>query len=216
MHDVLAAALGAAARVSAQSSLAGNSPTVLVAVRQEDLAEGRGTAATFTGDAFAAPAPVSIDAARQLACAGAIQRVVLDDLGAVVGLGSAERCFTGQQRRAIVLRDGGCVIPGCHVPASWCEVHHVTAHADGGSTHTDNGCLLCWFHHRTIETSGWEIRMRDGVPEVRAPEWLATLTRAGPPEPADREWRRAVGSPTRFLDALRNRLPHGWGQERTG
>jgi hypothetical protein len=202
MHDVLASALGAAARVADQRSLAGNSPTVLVAVRQSDLANGRGTAAAFTGDAFGAPAAISIDAARQLACAGAVQRVALDDLGAVVGLGSAERCFTGQQRRAIALRDGGCVIPGCHVPASWCEVHHVTPHAAEGDTHVDNGCLLCWFHHRTIETSGWDIRMRSGVPQVRAPAWLRAPSRPGSDQPDDDGWRRATGSPTRFLEML--------------
>jgi len=202
MHDVLASALGAAARVADQSSLAGNSPTVLVAVRQSDLTSGRGSAAAFTGDTFGAPTPISLDAARQLACAGAIQRVALDDLGAVIGLGSAERCFTGQQRRAIALRDGGCVIPGCHVPASWCEVHHVTPYAeDPSGTHVDNGVLLCWFHHRTIETSGWEIRMRGGVPEVRPPTWLRRLA----PAVGDRGggWQRAAGSPTRFLEALR-------------
>jgi hypothetical protein len=202
MHDVLASALGAAARVADQRSLAGNSPTVLVAVRQSDLENGRGTAAAFTGDAFGAPAAISIDAARQLACAGAVQRVALDDLGAVVGLGSAERCFTGQQRRAIALRDGGCVIPGCHVPASWCEVHHVTPHAAEGDTHVDNGCLLCWFHHRTIETSGWDIRMRSGVPQVRAPAWLRAPSRPGSDQPDDDGWRRATGSPTRFLEML--------------
>jgi len=32
--------------------------------------------------------------------------------------------------------------------------------------------MLCWHHHRTIETSGWEIRMRDGTPEVRPPTWI--------------------------------------------
>ena len=212
LHDILASALGAAARVADQSSLAGNSPTVLVAVRQTDLEQGRGSAVAFTGDAFGAPAPISVDAARQLACSGAVQRVALNDLGAVVGLGSAERCFTGQQRRAIALRDGGCVIPGCHVPASWCEVHHVTPYAeDPGGTHVENGCLLCWFHHRTIESSGWEIRMRAGVPEVRPPAWLRGLTGSGPGRAADDGWQRATGSPTRFLDAL-----HGDSLARSG
>lgn len=28
------------------------------------------------------------------------------------------------------------------------------------------------YHHRTIETSGWEIRMIDGVPQVRPPTWI--------------------------------------------
>jgi hypothetical protein len=72
------------------------------------------------------------------------------------------------------------VIPGCTTPASWCEVHHVIEYANGGPTHTDNGVLLCWYHHRSIDTNGWHVRMNDGVPETRAPGWL---------DP-DRPWRR--------------------------
>jgi hypothetical protein len=209
MHDVLAMALGAAARVADQRSVAGNSPTVLVSVRQSDLQARRGTGATFDGDRFGGPLPMSMAAITQLACSGATQRVALDDLGAIVGLWSPERCFTGQQRRAIALRDGGCIIPGCQVPAGWCEVHHITPHKDDpDGTHTSNGCLLCWYHHRTIETSGWDIRIRNGTPEVRPPAWLRSLTRAGPPTTTtnntdtDDGWQPATGSPTRILDAL--------------
>ncbi|WP_420827188.1 hypothetical protein [Cryobacterium roopkundense] len=38
-----------------------------------------------------------------------------------------------------------------------------------GKTDIDNGCLLCWYHHATIDTSGWQIRMVRGRPEVRGP-----------------------------------------------
>jgi hypothetical protein len=31
---------------------------------------------------------------------------------------------------------------------------------------------LCWFHHRTLETSGWAFRMVNGLPEVKYPPWL--------------------------------------------
>jgi len=211
LHDILAMALGAAARVANQSSLAGNSPTVVVAVRQSDLEAGRGAGATLVGGGFGGPLPLSVGATRQLACSGSVQHIALDDLGAVVGLWSAERCFTGPQRRAIALRDGGCIIPGCQVPAGWCEVHHITPHKDDPEgTHTSNGCLLCWYHHRTIETSGWQIRVRNGIPEVRAPAWLRSLTRAGPPgngtdDTDDGGWQRATGSPTRILDTLGSR-----------
>ena len=43
--------------------------------------------------------------------------------------------------------------------------------ARGGPTHTDNGVMLCWFHHRTLDSSGWKVRMNRGVPEVRGPYW---------------------------------------------
>ena len=107
--------------------------------------------------------------------------------GRIIALGSPERCFTPHQRRAITLRDGGCLIPGCSVPAAWCEIHHVIPDAHGGPTHPDNGVLLCWFHHRTIDTSGWGIRMLRGVPHIRPPAWL---------DPGG-GWRPVTKSPTR-------------------
>lgn len=166
LHDVLANAIVVAARAADAPSVAGAPPTLVVTVRQEDLASDRGIA-------WADDTPVQLAVARHVACAGAVERVVLGQGGRVVGLRSEERCFTAQQRRAIAVRDGTCVIPGCHVPAGWCEVHHVTPHAlDPTGTHTDNGVLLCWFHHRTLDTSGWEVRMRGGLPEVRPPGWL--------------------------------------------
>ena len=102
-------------------------------------------------------------------CTGGTQTVVFDDDGRIIELGSPERCFTPHQRRAITLRDGGCLIPGCSVPAAWCEIHHVIPDAEGGPTHPDNGVLLCWFHHRTIDSSGWGIQMLRGVPHIRPP-----------------------------------------------
>jgi hypothetical protein len=137
-------------------------------------------------------APVSLATVRQFICAGGIQTVTLNDAGRVISLGSEQRCFTGQQRRAITVRDGGCLIPGCGIPAAWCEIHHVAEAARGGPTHTDNGALLCWFHHRTIDTSGWQIRIRHGVPQVKAPNWIHI----------NAPWRPVTRSPTRLHNAL--------------
>src|SRR5690606_11828880 len=105
---------------------------------------------------------------------------------------TTDRIFNAHQRRAILLRDGGCIIPGCTVPAAWCEIHHVHEYARGGPTHTDNGVALCWHHHRTIDTNGWSIRMRDGTPEVRAPHhWDASGRWRPAGDAARRPLRRA-------------------------
>ncbi|MFB9308647.1 5-methylcytosine-specific restriction protein A [Agromyces hippuratus] len=189
-HDVVAAIIATAARSGEHPTIGGAAPTVLVSVRAADLAAGRGVA-----HAEGVEIPVSMRAARQLICTGGTQQVTFDGVGRVVGLGSPERCFTPHQRRAITLRDGGCLIPGCSVPAAWCEIHHVVPDVDGGPTHTDNGVLLCWFHHRTIETSGWGIRMVGGVPQVRPPAWL---DRGG-------GWRQVTKSPTRLADRVERR-----------
>ncbi|MFJ4223224.1 hypothetical protein [Microbacterium sp. NPDC089695] len=47
----------------------------------------------------------------------------------------------------------------------------MTEHSRGGPTHTDNGVPLCWWHHRSLGGSGWEIRMNGGLPQVRGPAW---------------------------------------------
>jgi 5-methylcytosine-specific restriction protein A len=183
LHDVLATIVAVAARAADAPSVAGNAPTLVVVARAEDVEAGRGAARTEDG------APLSIALARQVACAGAVQRVTVDESGRVVGIWAPDRCFTGAQRRAIATRDRGCVIPGCHVPVAWCEVHHVTPHADDpDGTHTDNGVLLCWHHHRTLDSSGWAVRMVDGIPWTRPPTWL---------DPSGRWTRHSPGPPLR-------------------
>lgn len=177
-HDALAAALGIAARHDDMPRLGGGAPTLVVTVGAEDYATGRGWARVEGVET-----PVSTRVAAHTACGGTVQRVVLGAGGRIVGLGSSDRIFTPAQRRAIGVRDGECLIPGCHVPAAWCEIHHVTEHAHGGPTHTDNGVALCWHHHRTLDTSGWQIRMRGGVPQVRGPAWWDPRRRWRMPRP---------------------------------
>lgn len=190
-HDALAVLLTAAAASGELPTLGGAAPTLVVQVREEDLAAGRGYA-HLPGD----DQPVPIALARHVACSGAVQRVVLADDGRIVSIGTLERIFNHHQRRAITLRDGGCVIPGCHVPPQWCEIHHVIEHSKGGPTRTGNGVLLCWFHHRTIDTGGWQIRMIDGVPHIKGPYWWD----------AHVKWRPATKSPTRRRDQIALRI----------
>jgi hypothetical protein len=181
-HDVFAAVLDAASRSAELPTIGGAFPTVLVSVGADELASGSGA-----GWIDGIEEPVSIDAVKQFACTGGVQKGYFAPDGRLLALGSPERGFTPQQRRGITLRDGGCLIPGCTIPAGWCEVHHVEEYSRGGPTHTDNGVLLCWHHHHTIETSGWEIQMRTGVPYVRPPVWIDR----------EREWRRATKARTR-------------------
>ena len=190
-HDALAVLLTAAAASGALPTLGGAAPTLVVSVREEDLAAGRGYAHLPGVDE-----PISLAAARHIACTGAVQRVVSGADGRIVSIETFDRLFNHYQRRAITLRDGGCLIPGCHVPPQWCEIHHVEEHSRGGPTHTDNGVLLCWFHHRTIDSGGWRIRIIDGVAHVRGPSWWDS--------PA--KWRPATKSPTRRRDAIALRM----------
>jgi hypothetical protein len=179
-HDALAMIFAIAARHNEMPTLGGSAPVLVVNVDATDLTAhsagagfgstsrsgGAGGWATIPGSG--AHVPVSV--AAHVGCVGTIQRVLFDE-GRIIGITTTDRVFTVHQRRAIVARDRECLIPGCHVPASWCEIHHVTEHARGGPTHTDNGVPLCWWHHRSLGASGWEIRMEGGVPQVRGPSW---------------------------------------------
>jgi hypothetical protein len=189
-HDALASALSVAASSGLLPTIGGAAPTLVVSVREEDAQCGEGYA-----HAQGCDMPLGMAAALHVGCAGVIQRVTLGDNGRILRLGTEERVFNRHQRRAIALRDGGCIIPGCGVPAGWCEVHHVLEHVNGGPTHTDNGVLLCWFHHRFIDFVGWKIRMNHGVPEVRAPGWCDATLR----------WRPVTTSKTRLQDAILRR-----------
>ncbi|GAA4478583.1 hypothetical protein GCM10023171_02870 [Microbacterium panaciterrae] len=165
-HDAFAAILTTAAATGGFPTLGGAAPTLVVSVTAADYAAGTGRA-FVEGTGWDVP----ITVARHTACAGGIQRVLFDEHGQIVSIGTTGRIFNAAQRRAITLRDRECVIPGCHIPATWCEIHHVHEWAQGGPTHTSNGVTLCWNHHRTLDTSGWQIRMHHGVPEIRGPHW---------------------------------------------
>jgi len=168
-HDAFAAAIGVAARHASMPTVAGAAPTLVVTIDAKDLADGTGWAMLpgAHGHPFGhTPARV----AAQTGCTGTIHRVIMDE-GRIIALSTTQRVFTAHQRQAIIARDRECLIPGCHTPATWCEIHHVTEHARGGPTHTDNGVPLCYFHHRSLDGSGWEIRMTAGIPQIRGPAW---------------------------------------------
>ncbi|WP_449406970.1 DUF222 domain-containing protein [Microbacterium maritypicum] len=204
-HDAFAAALAIAARHKDMPSLGGAAPTLVVTMDVHDLERGEGRG-LLPGAHGQTQGSVPARVAAQTGCTGTIQRVLLDD-GRIVGISSTERVFTVHQRRAIVARDKECLIPGCHVPAGWCEIHHVVEHARGGPTDTDNGVPLCWWHHRSLDGSGWEIRMHGGVPQVRGPAWWdpdqlwrtpllsAMRTSARRRRPGKRSRTRAVAQP---------------------
>jgi hypothetical protein len=92
-----------------------------------------------------------------LACDAEIARVVLGPAGEVLDLGRTSRLPSPAQRRALAVRDGGCVFPGCDRPPGWCQAHHRRHWVDGGRTDLGNLLLLCAFHHRLIHEGQWRL-----------------------------------------------------------
>ncbi len=66
---------------------------------------------------------------------------------------------TNSRRRALTVRDGGCVFPGCNAPAAWCDAHHVNHFEDGGPTDLNNLALLCRHHHGITHRTGWTMKI---------------------------------------------------------
>jgi hypothetical protein len=97
--------------------------------------------------------------------------VVLNDAGGVMAYGRARRLATPAQRRALAARDGGCVRPGCSVPADWAEVHHSRPWRDGGTTDIATQALVCPADHDALDR-GASIVMIDGVPHWIDPPYL--------------------------------------------
>lgn len=108
--------------------------------------------------------PVNASTIRKLACDADIIPLVLGGEGQILDIGRASRVFPPHVRKAITVRDGGCAFPGCTMPAPWCEAHHINYWSQGGSTGTDNGTLLCSFHHHLIHKEQWAIQVREKIP----------------------------------------------------
>jgi hypothetical protein len=87
---------------------------------------------------------------RRLACDAEILPAVLGTDGQLLDLGRATRLATPAQRQALWHRDGGCSWPGCSIPATWCDAHHVVHWCRGGATDLTNLALLCGRHHTVV------------------------------------------------------------------
>lgn len=73
--------------------------------------------------------------------------------GALVGMDSRRREFTGLLRRMIVVRDDTCRTPYCDAPIR--HIDHATPHRDGGATGFANASGLCAGCNYAKENPGW-------------------------------------------------------------
>ena len=134
-------------------------PTMLVFINEATLygrLDHAGIATTVDGTR------ISAAEARRLACTADLLPVVLGGDGAVLDIGRAARHASAAQWKALLARDGACVVAGCHAAPSWCDAHHCVQWEVGGHTALDNLCLLCAHHHRMLHRNGWTARVTGG------------------------------------------------------
>jgi hypothetical protein len=99
--------------------------------------------------------PVPSETARRIACDAVVTPVLVSPDGQPLSMGRARRLVRGPQRRALVLRDRGCVL--CGRPPSWCSGHHRRHWVDGGPTDLPNLALLCNRCHFKVHEGGWKL-----------------------------------------------------------
>jgi len=133
------------------------------------------------------PPRLTPEAVRRLA-SDADLRFLLTDGGRVLGVASPTPVIPSSVRAAVQARDQGCRFPGCSVPVTWTDLHHVVPRASDGWTVVHNLVALCRRHHVAVTEGRWRLKMtEDGVVTVRRGRRLATsdppLAGRAPPGP---------------------------------
>jgi hypothetical protein len=160
-----AALLEMARRATAADDHKPSARPLLIIKADLEALEAKAGRAAITDDGTV----ITGEALRRLACDARISRVITDGPSEILDVGRESRTATAAQRRALLVRDGGCVFPGCDRPPGWCEAHHIRWWDDGGTTDLDNLCLLCSYHHHQIHKGNFNA--------TRNPDGTITFTR---------------------------------------
>ena len=107
---------------------------------------------------------------RRMACDAEIIPTVLNSKGRVIDVGRRTRRVSEALRCVLIARDGGCVWPGCDVPPSRCDAHHIKHWANGGLTNADNLALLCHRHHILLHEGRHRLKRVDDAWVVLKPD----------------------------------------------
>ena len=93
-----------------------------------------------------------------LAAGGTWRRLVTDPAsGVVIDVGRTRYRPPAGLADLVRARDRACVFPTCQTPAERCDIDHLTAWSQGGTTSLDNLTTLCQAHHRLKHTPGWAL-----------------------------------------------------------
>jgi hypothetical protein len=91
-------------------------PTVMISIDLDDLLK-----ATGRGDLLNTGEHIDAETARRLACDARITRVITGPDGEILDLGRTTRNPPPKFKRALGVRDGHCVFPGCRMPPNKCS-----------------------------------------------------------------------------------------------
>ena len=102
-----------------------------------------------------------VETARRLSCSCKIV-TTLTRGGEPLSVGRSTRAVSLPIRRALNLRDGHCVFPGCDC-RKHLDAHHIVHWANGGETSLNNLILVCHYHHKLLHEGQYSVkRLSDG------------------------------------------------------
>lgn len=106
--------------------------------------------------------PIPTHELDRLTCTSDLYGLVFTGDGQPLWHGRSKRLATDDQWRALIVRDGGCVI--CNAHPSRCEAHHIIFWdgPDRGPTDIENLALVCKHHHHLIHTTAVKLKRRPG------------------------------------------------------
>ncbi len=142
---------------------------VIITMTKQQLDEAAGIAHTASG------VDVPVKDALELAARSDTSLAVFANHSAdVLYFARAKRTAQQGQRLALFAKDRGCTSPGCRNPASWAEIHHTTAWAEGGKTDIDVLAPACPPHHAMIGPGEdqWQTVMLTDGPDAGRVAWI--------------------------------------------
>jgi hypothetical protein len=129
------------------------------------------------GPAHIAGVPIADTLLEQLRANATIEPLVFDDDGDLVGIGRRSSAVSPKLRRAVLMRDGQCRVPGC-ARRRGLEVHHLLPRSWEGTDEIANLACVCPAHHRLLIPHG--LLALVGNPNLPDGLRLVTASR-GPP-----------------------------------
>lgn len=138
--------------------------------------------------------PIPAQVARELAAAGVWTWLRTDPgTGQLLDRGTTRYRPSRILAGFITARDRTCRMPGCHRPASRCDIDHVVAYAEGGATSAANCHCLCRTHHLLkhhgrwtpvpLPSGGTVWRSPTGHTYIRSPDPIGPIVTDAPDPP---------------------------------
>jgi hypothetical protein len=129
------------------------------------------------GPAHIAGIPIADSLLEQLRGNASIEPVLVDGDGTLLVIGRRFSAISHKLRRAVLLRDAECRMPGC-TRRRGLQVHHLVPESWGGATEVANLATVCPAHHRLLIPHG--LLALVGNPNMPDGLQLVTASRAPP------------------------------------